>query len=103
MDIARQEIFGPVIGIESYDGGDDGAVALANDSEYGLAGTIWTADPARGLAVARRIDTGTVGINSYQMNPSAPFGGHKASGLGYELGTEGLDSYVKLTSVYGAG
>ena len=103
MEIARQEIFGPVIGIETYDGSDNGAVELANDSDYGLAGTVWSADPARGLSVARRINTGTIGVNSYQMNPSAPFGGHKASGLGYELGTEGLASYLKLTSVYGAG
>jgi aldehyde dehydrogenase (NAD+) len=100
MDIARQEIFGPVVAVIAYDGGDDGAVELANDSEYGLAGTVWSADPDRGLQVACRIDTGTVGVNSYLMDPSAPFGGHKASGLGYELGPEGLDSYLKLTSIY---
>lgn len=101
MEMARQEIFGPVIGIEAYDGGDDGAVALANDSDYGLAGTVWTAEPDRGLAVACRIDTGSVGVNAYVSSPSAPFGGHKASGLGYEMGTEGVQSYVKLTSISG--
>ncbi len=103
MVIAREEIFGPVVAVMAYDGGDDVAVALANDSDYGLAGTVWSADHDRALQVAYRIDTGTVGINSYPMDPSAPFGGHKASGLGYELGREGLDSYLKPTSVYGAG
>lgn len=101
-DIARRELFGPVLTVLAFDGGDDGAVALANDSEYGLAGTVWSTDDARALQVASRIDTGTIGINSYLMDPSAPFGGHKASGLGYELGVEGLNSYLKITSVYGA-
>jgi aldehyde dehydrogenase (NAD+) len=101
MEIARQEVFGPVIGIETYDGNDDAAVALANDSDYGLAGTVWTANPDRGFAVACRIDTGSIGINSYVSSPSAPFGGHKASGLGYEMGTEGVQSYLKMTSVSG--
>lgn len=103
MVIAREEIFGPVVAVMAYDGGDDDAVQLANDSDYGLAGTVWSADQDRALEVAYRIDTGTVGINSYPMDPSAPFGGHKSSGLGYELGPEGLNSYLKSTSVYGVG
>jgi aldehyde dehydrogenase (NAD+) len=103
MVIAREEIFGPVVAVMAYDGGDDEAVELANDSDYGLAGTVWSADPDRALEVACRIDTGTVGVNSYPMDPSAPFGGHRASGLGCELGPEGFDSYLKSTSVYGVG
>ena len=100
MTIAREEIFGPVLCVLPYDGGDAGAVAAANDSEYGLAGTVWTADPDRGLGVARRIDSGSVGVNIYTMDVGSPFGGHKASGLGYELGPEGLHAFFKLTSIY---
>jgi aldehyde dehydrogenase (NAD+) len=100
MTIAREEIFGPVLCVLPYDGGDVGAIAAANDSRYGLAGTVWTADPDRGLAVARRIDSGSVGVNLYTMDVGSPFGGHKASGLGYELGPEGLQAFFKLTSIY---
>lgn len=103
LAIAREEIFGPVVAVMAYDGGDDAAVDLANDTDYGLAGTVWSADHDRAVAVACRIDTGTIGINAYPMEPSSPFGGHKASGLGYELGSEGFDSYLKATSLYGAG
>jgi aldehyde dehydrogenase (NAD+) len=100
MAIATEEIFGPVLAILPYDGGDAGAVAAANDSLYGLGGTVWSADIERGTAVARSLDTGTVGVNTYTMDTAAPFGGHKASGLGYELGHEGLAAYFTLTSIY---
>ncbi|MDQ0380929.1 aldehyde dehydrogenase [Amycolatopsis thermophila] len=97
--IAREEIFGPVLTITPYDG-DEEAVALANDSDYGLAGTVWTSDVERGLDVARRIRTGTVGINGYLPDLSAPFGGVKQSGLGRELGPDGLASYYRTKSIY---
>ncbi|MFG1667831.1 aldehyde dehydrogenase [Streptomyces sp. Y7] len=98
MVIAREEIFGPVIAVIPFRDEDE-AVALANDSEYGLAGSVWTADTERGTALARRIRTGTVGINGYRMDNAAPFGGYKASGLGRENGVEGLLAYFQVKSV----
>jgi aldehyde dehydrogenase (NAD+) len=97
--IAQEEIFGPVLTITSYDGVDD-AVRIANDSDFGLGGSVWTTDAARGEDVARRVQTGTIGINSYLPDPAAPFGGVKASGLGRELGPEGLASYQAIQSIY---
>jgi acyl-CoA reductase-like NAD-dependent aldehyde dehydrogenase len=99
--IAREEIFGPVLSVISYDGVDE-AVAIANDSEFGLGGSVWTADHERGEGVARRVQTGTIGINHYTLDPAAPFGGVKASGLGRELGPEGLMAYLQLQSIYEA-
>ena len=98
MRIAREEIFGPVLCVIPYDGEDE-AVRIANDSEYGLAGTVWTADVDHGLDVARRVRTGTVGINQYLLDFNSPFGGFKASGIGREFGPEGIDGYVELKSV----
>jgi betaine-aldehyde dehydrogenase len=98
MRIAREEIFGPVLCVLPYDGEDE-AVRIANDSEYGLAGTVWTADVEHGLDVARRVRTGTVGINQYLLDFNSPFGGFKASGIGREFGPEGIDGYVELKSV----
>ncbi len=100
MRIAREEIFGPVLVVIPYDDDDD-AVAVANDSEYGLAGSVWTTDPERGLEVARRIRTGTFGINGYAPDPLMPFGGFKASGIGREWGAAGLDEYVELKAISG--
>jgi aldehyde dehydrogenase (NAD+) len=97
--IAQEEIFGPVLAVIPY-GNEDEAVALANDSEYGLGGTVWTADVERGIALADRIETGTVGVNHYALDFGAPFGGVKASGLGRELGPEGLGPYLQTRSVY---
>lgn len=97
--IAQEEIFGPVLSVIPY-GDVDEAVAIANDSEYGLGGTVWTTDPERGESVARRMATGTVGLNAYGNDPSAPFGGIKSSGLGRELGPEGLAAYQVLKTVY---
>jgi aldehyde dehydrogenase (NAD+) len=97
--IAQQEIFGPVLSIIPYSG-DQEAVRIANDSDYGLGGTVWTSDPDRGLAVAKQIQTGTIGVNTYLPDPAAPFGGVKASGLGRELGPEGLANYQQLKSIY---
>jgi len=102
MRIAQEEIFGPVLTVIPYDDVDD-AVRIANDSEYGLAGSVWTADAAAGLDIAGRVRTGTFGVNQYTMDFVAPFGGYKASGLGREFGEEGLDHYVELKSIIPAG
>jgi betaine-aldehyde dehydrogenase len=99
MRIAQEEIFGPVLSVIPYDDVDD-AVRIANDSDYGLAGTVWTADQEAGLAVARRVRTGTYGVNTYTMDFAGPFGGYKASGIGREFGPEGLAQYTELKSVY---
>ncbi|KUI27083.1 aldehyde dehydrogenase [Mycobacterium sp. IS-1742] len=99
MTIAREEIFGPVLTVIPYAAVDD-AVAIANDSDYGLAGSVFTADTDRGLAVAGAVRTGTFGVNQgYTMDPYGPFGGVKASGYGRELGREGLDGYTDTKSV----
>lgn len=98
MTIAQEEIFGPVIQVIPYDSVDE-AVSIANDSDYGLAGAVYSEDHDAALAVASRLRTGTVGINWYAFDPVAPFGGFKASGLGRENGPEGLDAYCELQSV----
>jgi acyl-CoA reductase-like NAD-dependent aldehyde dehydrogenase len=99
MRIAREGIFGPVITVIPYRDEDD-AVAIANDSDNGLAGSVWTANTDRALGIATRIRAGTLGINQgYTMDPFAPFGGVKASGYGRELGTECLDSYLDTKSI----
>ncbi len=99
MAISREEIFGPVVTVLAYDDSDDAAVALANDSEFGLAGSVWSADWDRAMAVARRIDTGLQGINApSNLDLGAPFGGWKASGIGAELGPEGLEGYRNLST-----
>ncbi|NKQ55046.1 aldehyde dehydrogenase [Amycolatopsis sp. K13G38] len=97
--IAQEEIFGPVLSVIPY-ADEEEAVRIANDSDYGLGGTVWTNDPERGLAVAKRVQTGTIGVNTYLPDPTAPFGGVKASGIGRELGPEGLANYQQLKSVY---
>jgi acyl-CoA reductase-like NAD-dependent aldehyde dehydrogenase len=95
----KEEIFGPVLTVQPYDDVDH-AIKLANDSEYGLGGTVWTTDVDRGLDVARRVETGSIGVNFFDLDLGAPFGGVKASGLGRELGPEGLDAYITLKSIY---
>lgn len=99
MTIAREEVFGPVLAVIPYRD-DAEAVAIANDSGYGLGGSVWSSDPERATAVARRVRTGTIGINGYMLDPGAPFGGVKWSGHGRELGPEGLQAYQVLTSLY---
>jgi acyl-CoA reductase-like NAD-dependent aldehyde dehydrogenase len=99
MRVAREEIFGPVLSFIPVDDEDD-AVRVANDSRYGLSGGVWTGDPARGLALARRMRTGSVAVNgSYPPFPLVPFGGLKESGLGRELGPEGLLGYLEPRSI----
>ena len=99
MTIAQEEIFGPVLSVIRYTDADD-AVRIANDSDYGLGGTVWTSDPERGKALARRIRTGTIGINRYLVDPGAPFGGVKASGIGRELGPDALHAYQAVKTIY---
>jgi len=98
-DVAREEIFGPVLCVIPYRDVED-AIAIANDSEYGLGGTVWTADEQRGIEMARRVRTGTVGINSYAPDPRAPIGGVRRSGFGREMGPEGLAEYQSLKSIF---
>ncbi len=79
--LAREEIFGPVLTISTYDT-DDEAIALANDSEFGLAGTVWSTDTDRATDVARAVHTGSIGVNDYALDMRAPFGGVKARPIG---------------------
>jgi acyl-CoA reductase-like NAD-dependent aldehyde dehydrogenase len=102
MTIAREEIFGPVAAIIDYEDEDD-AIRIANDSSFGLGGAVFTANPARGLAVARRIRTGTVGINDYFISFQNPFGGVKASGCGREGGIEGFEAFLEVKTITGIG
>ncbi|HUC36949.1 MAG TPA: aldehyde dehydrogenase [Acidimicrobiales bacterium] len=100
MRIAREEIFGPVLAVIPYEGGDEQAVAIANDSSYGLCGSVWTADPARGLEVARAVRTGTYMLNSpIPIDFSTPFGGYKESGIGREFGPDGLELFLEKKSI----
>ncbi|MGW5466103.1 aldehyde dehydrogenase family protein [Streptomyces sp. NPDC003996] len=97
--IAQEETFGPVLTITPYDGEDE-AVRLANESAYGLAGTVWTTDLVQTAQVARRVRTGTVGLNGYLPGLTSPYGGRKASELGSERGPEGLQAYQQFPSIH---
>lgn len=97
--IAREEIFGPVLSVIKYSDEAD-AIRIANDSEYGLGGTVWSKDSAHAADVARKIRTGTIGVNGYMVDLNSPFGGVKASGLGRELGPESLSTYQQCKSIY---
>lgn len=97
--IAQEEIFGPVLSIIRYADEAD-AVRIANASQFGLGGSVWSQDQARGIAVARQVESGTVGVNGYMPSLGSPFGGIKASGMGSEFGPEALASYQRTKSIY---
>jgi len=100
MTIAREEIFGPVLSVIPY-GTVDEAVAMANDSSYGLGGGVWSADREKALGVAKRLRTGTVWINEWHLiSEKAPFGGYKQSGVGREFGLEGLREYMEAKHLH---
>ncbi len=98
MTIAQEEIFGPVLSILPYEDEED-AVRIANDSVYGLAGAVWSADKDKAIAIARRIRTGQVEINGGAFNADAPFGGYKQSGVGRELGEYGFEEFLEIKSL----
>lgn len=101
MTISREEIFGPVLSIVPYTDEAD-AIAIANDSEYGLAGGVWSGDEERAIRVARRLRTGQVSVNGGGFNNEAPFGGYKKSGVGREAGAAGFEEYLELKSIHRA-
>jgi betaine-aldehyde dehydrogenase len=96
--LAQEEVFGPVVAVIPYDSPDD-AVKIANNSEYGLSGSVFTSDIAAGIDIARRVRTGTYTINGFSLEFGAPFGGYKNSGIGRELGPEGLAAYLESKSI----
>ena len=98
MTIAQEEIFGPVLSLLPYDSEEE-AVAIANDSDFGLAGSVWTQDVDHGYEIATKVRTGTYGINWYAFDMGSPFGGYKCSGIGREDGPEGLAAFCELKSI----
>lgn len=100
MTIAREEIFGPVLVVIPYENDDD-AVLIANGSDYGLSGAVFTADPDRGVEIARQVESGGIGVNASALPLAVPFGGVKQSGLGRELGPESLGAYLETKSIIG--
>lgn len=98
MRIAQDEIFGPVLVVIPFDDDND-AVRIANDSKYGLSGSVWTHDLDRAMHIARRIRTGSLTLNGYRIEFGAPFGGYKESGIGREFGPEGLGSFLEYKAI----
>jgi len=99
MTIAREEIFGPVLAVIAYEDEED-AIRIANDSDFGLSGSVWSASEERGLSVARRIRTGTINVNGGNFyGADAPFGGYKQSGVGREMGPEGFEEYLETKTI----
>ncbi|MGY0023637.1 aldehyde dehydrogenase [Streptomyces sp. YJ-C3] len=99
MRIAREEIFGPVICLLPY-GDEAEAVKIANDSDYGLSGSVWTADIAHGIGIARQVRTGTYNVNTFSLDMLGPFGGYKNSGVGREFGPEGYGAYLEHKMIH---
>lgn len=99
MRIAREEIFGPVVSVINYDG-DAEAIAIANDSDFGLSGSVFSRDDNRAEAIARRVRTGHICVNGFNLDTIAPFGGYKKSGIGRESGPEGLGGFLETKSLF---
>ncbi|AEW93790.1 MULTISPECIES: aldehyde dehydrogenase [Streptomycetaceae] len=99
MRVAREEIFGPVVCLVPYEDEEE-AVRIADDSDYGLSGSVWTADVERGVEIARRIRTGTYSVNTFSLDMLGPFGGFKNSGLGREFGPEGFAEYLEHKMIH---
>ena len=98
--VAREEVFGPIVAVMPFTDETD-AIALANDTIYGLSGSIWTRDGARALRVARAVEAGVLSINSNtSVRVTTPFGGFKHSGYGRELGPHATDAYTEVKSIY---
>jgi acyl-CoA reductase-like NAD-dependent aldehyde dehydrogenase len=96
----QEEVFGPVVAVMPFDDESD-AVAMANDTAYGLSGSIWTRDLGRGLRVARGVEAGNLSVNSHSsVRYSTPFGGFKQSGIGRELGPDALDAFTEVKNVF---
>jgi acyl-CoA reductase-like NAD-dependent aldehyde dehydrogenase len=98
MTIAQEEIFGPVLSVIPYNDEED-AVRIANDTVYGLAGGVWSADKDKAIAIARRMRTGQVEVNGGAFNPNAPFGGYKQSGVGREYGDHGFEEFLEIKAM----
>jgi betaine-aldehyde dehydrogenase len=98
MRIAQEEIFGPVMAVIAYDTVDE-AVAIANDSVYGLSGSVWGPDVDEAVKVARRVRTGMLSINGNAQAYGSPFGGYKQSGIGREMGPEGFRAFLETKSI----
>ncbi|NGN69229.1 aldehyde dehydrogenase [Streptomyces sp. A7024] len=99
MRIAREEIFGPVISLLPYEDEAE-ALRIANDSDYGLSGSVWTGDTERGIEIARRVRTGTFSVNTFSIDMLGPFGGYKNSGVGREFGPEGYAEYLEHKMIH---
>ena len=97
--IEQEEVFGPVLTVVPYDGGEEGALQVANGTAYGLSGAVWASDKGRAIAFAKRMRTGQVGVNGGVFNPTAPFGGFGQSGYGRELGPLGVEEFTAITSL----
>ena len=98
MRIAQEEIFGPVLSIIPYDTEEE-AIAIANDTSYGLSGAVWGGTKEHAIEVAQKLRTGQVDVNGADFNPLAPFGGYKQSGMGRERGPYGFEEYVEVKSI----
>ena len=98
MTVAQEEIFGPVTALIPY-GTEEEAIRIANDSSFGLAGTVFTADTMHGFGIARRIRAGTFSVNTYVCDLNSPFGGNKQSGIGREDGVAGLTEYLQPKTI----